>query len=393
MSLYDDPALQSVHAMRNLKLKRIPKDVMHKVPTTLLYSLEGMPGLDWAWLLRLQSSDGSFLFSPSSTAYALMQTGDNKCLAYLQKAVEKFNGGVPNVYPVDLFEHLWAVDRLERLGISRYFELEIKECMDYVHRYWTKDGIGWARNSLVQDVDDTSMGFRLLRLHGYDVSPVVKYLADVFHHFEMDGEFFCIIGQSNQAVTGMYNLNRASQIAFPGEEILSRAKNFSYKFLREKQCSGQLVDKWIITKDLQGEVEYALEFPWYSSLPRIETRLYLEQYGGGSDVWIGKTLYRMPYVNNDVYLELGKSDFNQCQAVHQLEWLELQKWYTECGLAEKGVSRGALLTTYFLTVASMIAPERAQERLGWARTTLLAQVVSSFFSGDSCSRNMRQNFI
>ncbi|KAJ0970094.1 hypothetical protein J5N97_022971 [Dioscorea zingiberensis] len=357
---YDDPALQSVHAMRNLKLKRIPKDVMHKVPTTLLYSLEGMPGLDWAWLLRLQSSDGSFLFSPSSTAYALMQTGDNKCLAYLQKAVEKFNGGVPNVYPVDLFEHLWAVDRLERLGISRYFELEIKECMDYVHRYWTKDGIGWARNSLVQDVDDTSMGFRLLRLHGYDVSPVVKYLADVFHHFEMDGEFFCIIGQSNQAVTGMYNLNRASQIAFPGEEILSRAKNFSYKFLREKQCSGQLVDKWIITKDLQGEVEYVLEFPWYSSLPRIETRLYLEQYGGGSDVWIGKTVYR---------------------------------WYTECGLAEKGVSRGALLTTYFLTVASMFEPERAQERLGWARTALLAQVVSSFFSSDFCSRNMRQNFI
>lgn len=66
---------------------------MHRVPTTLLHSLEGMPGLDWSWLLHLQSKDGSFLFSPSSTAYALMQTGDKKCLAYLQKAVDKFNGG------------------------------------------------------------------------------------------------------------------------------------------------------------------------------------------------------------------------------------------------------------------------------------------------------------
>lgn len=43
---------------------------------------------------------------------------------------------VPNVYPVDMFEHIWVVDRLERLGISRYFKSEIKECMDYIHRYF-----------------------------------------------------------------------------------------------------------------------------------------------------------------------------------------------------------------------------------------------------------------
>ena len=37
-------------------------------------------------------------------------------------------------------------------------------------RYWTEKGICWARNSNVQDIDDTAMGFRLLRLHGYQVS-------------------------------------------------------------------------------------------------------------------------------------------------------------------------------------------------------------------------------
>lgn len=40
------------------------------------------------------------------------------------------------------------------------------------------------------------------------------------------------------------------------------------------------------------QVGYALDMPWYASLPRVETRFYLEQYGGGDDVWIGKTLYR-----------------------------------------------------------------------------------------------------
>lgn len=68
-------------------------EVLHKVPTTLLHSLEGMPDLEWEKLLKLQCKDGSFLFSPSSTAFALMQTKDEKCLQYLTNIVTKFNGG------------------------------------------------------------------------------------------------------------------------------------------------------------------------------------------------------------------------------------------------------------------------------------------------------------
>ncbi|XP_057964388.1 (-)-kolavenyl diphosphate synthase TPS28, chloroplastic isoform X2 [Malania oleifera] len=319
------PVLQEIYTRRNLKLTRIPKDIMHVVPTTLLHSLEGMAvtGLDWEKLLKLQCPDGSFLFSPSSTAFALIHTHDPNCLSYLNKAVQRFNGGVPNVYPVDLFEHIWVVDRLQRLGISRYFQSEIKDCVNYVYRYWTEHGICWARNTRVHDIDDTAMGFRLLRLHGHQVS------ADVFGHFKSGEEFFCFAGQSTQAVTGMFNLYRASQLMFPDEKILEVAKNFSSKFLIEKQASKQLLDKWIIIKDLPGEVGYALEVPWYASLPRVEARVYVEQYGGDDDVWIGKTLYRMPYVNNNIYLELAKLDYNNCQTVHQLEWVIIQKWWTE----------------------------------------------------------------
>jgi ent-copalyl diphosphate synthase len=74
-------------------LNRIPKIVMHEFPTTLLHSLEGMPNLNWERLLKLQSNDGSFLFSPSATAYAVIQTNDEKCLGYLQQIVNKFHGG------------------------------------------------------------------------------------------------------------------------------------------------------------------------------------------------------------------------------------------------------------------------------------------------------------
>ena len=67
--------------------------MLHQVPTTLLHSLEGMTGLDWEKILRLQCADGSLLFSPSSTAFALMCTGDANCLDYLQRIVRRFNGG------------------------------------------------------------------------------------------------------------------------------------------------------------------------------------------------------------------------------------------------------------------------------------------------------------
>ncbi|KAG5055294.1 hypothetical protein JHK85_007804 [Glycine max] len=290
--------LKNIFAMRDLKLKKIPREVLHKVPTTLLHSLEGMPNLDWKQLLKLQSQDGSFLFSPSSTAYALMQTKDGNAHKYLEKTVQRFNGG------------------------------------------------------------------------------------GVFEQFKKNGEFFCFSGQSNQAVTGMFNLYRASQVLFQGEKILEDAKNFSAKFLTEKRAANGLLDKWIITKDLPGEVSYALDVPWYASLPRLETRFYLEQYGGSSDVWIGKTLYRMPYVNNDVYLELAKLDYNNCQAVHCAEWEKIQRWYSEAGLEEFGLSKESLLSAYFIAAASIFEPERSPERLAWAKTAALLETLRSFIKDE-----------
>ncbi|MFS7911883.1 putative ent-copalyl diphosphate synthase [Helianthus anomalus] len=189
-----------------------------------------------------------------------------------------------------------------------------------VSRYWDDQGIGFARNCNVPDLDDTAMAFRVLRTNGYQIS------TDAFRHFNKDGQFMCYPGQSVETVTVMFNLYRASQTLFPGDKILNDAKNFSHKFLTEKRLTNKLLDRWIITKDLPGEVEYVLDVPWYASLPRLEARYYLEQYGGENDVWIAKTLYRMGNICNDKYLEMAKLDYNHCQAIHQMEWRQLQEY-------------------------------------------------------------------
>ncbi|KAJ7950500.1 Copalyl diphosphate synthase [Quillaja saponaria] len=348
--------LDDIFAERDIKLKRIPRELLHQVPTTLLLSLEGIPDLDWEKLLKLQSFDGSFFFALASSAFAFMQTKNEKVLSYLNGVVKKYKGGVPFVYPLDTFEHLWVVDRLERLGISRYFHQEINKRLNYCYRYWTEKGIGSTRDSDVPDLDDTAMAFRLLRLHGYDVS------ASAIQHFQKNGEFFCYPGQSSEGVTVMLNTYRASQVMYHGEKILEEAKQFSGNYLRNQRAANRLLDKWVMTKDLPGEVCYALDIPWYGSLSRLEARFYIEQYGGADVVWIAKTLYRMPYINNDLYLELAKLDYNNCQALHLEEWENLQRWYQELNLAEFGLSKENLLLAYFLAAASIFESNRSPER-------------------------------
>lgn len=52
---------------------------------------------------------------------------------------------------------------------SAYLNNVVKNNSNF--RYWNEKGLGSGRNAPVPDVDDTAMGFRLLRLNGYDVSP------------------------------------------------------------------------------------------------------------------------------------------------------------------------------------------------------------------------------
>lgn len=79
-------------------------------------------------------------------------------------------------------------------------------------------------------------------------------MIDVFLHFKENGHFVGIPGQMVQALTAMLNLYRASQELFPGEKILDDTKKYSYNFLTIKRSTNELLDKWVIAKDLPGEV-------------------------------------------------------------------------------------------------------------------------------------------
>ncbi|CAN4116364.1 unnamed protein product [Withania somnifera] len=180
----------------------------------------------------------------------------------------------------------------------------------------------------------------------------------------------------------MYNLYRCSQVSFPGEKILDDARKFTYNFLQSCLSNNQSLDKWLIAKDIPGEMRYALEVPWYASLPRLEARSYLEQYGGADDIWIGKTLHRMPDISNNVYLEAAKLDYNKCQSQHQFEWTILQEWFAQYNFQHFGISKKELLVAYFLGAASIFEVERSRERLAWAKTLIMCKMITSYFTDE-----------
>lgn len=186
----------------------------------------------------------------------------------------------------------------------------------------------------------------------------------------------------------MFNLHRASQMRFPDEDLLEDAWNYTRFHLEEKQQQPHLSDRWVVSKDLRGELEYALNWPWYASFPRLETRAYIDQYGP-DDVWIAKSLYRlvscdraasqspqklakrfdrnlcdcihlsqtlcrMYGVCNSAFLSLAKADFNVCQNMYRAE-LEALKEYVD------HISPGSLQSSWmelefhnFVTLASCL---------------------------------------
>jgi len=126
-------------------------------------------------------------------------------------------------------------------------------------------------------------------------------------------------------------------------------------------------------------------------LPRIETRMYLDQYGGSGDVWIGKVLHRMTLFCNDLYLKTAKSDFRNFQRDCRMEWNCLREWYFRSNLEKYGGTPKSALTAYFLASANIFEPNRAAERLGWARTAVLAEAVSSHLRRIGGPKNSIEN--
>nr|R9QMR4.1 RecName: Full=(-)-beta-phellandrene synthase 1, chloroplastic; AltName: Full=Terpene synthase (-)betaphell1; Short=PcTPS-(-)betaphell1; Flags: Precursor [Pinus contorta]AFU73853.1 (-)-beta-phellandrene synthase [Pinus contorta] len=254
----------------------------------------------------------------------------------------------------DLYQRLWMVDSVERLGIDRHFQNEIKSALDYVFSYWKEKGIGRGRQSAVTDLNSTALGLRTLRLHGYPVS------SDVLENFkDHNGQFTCSGIQTEGEIRGVLNLFRASLIAFPGEKVMEEAEIFSTMYLKHALQK-------IAVSSLSQEIEYLLEYGWHTNPPRLEARMYME-------VFPQDTIYEQKLV------ELAKVEFNIFHSLQKRELQSLTRWWKHYGFPQLSFTRHIHVEYY--TFGSCIAtdPKQSAFRLCFAKMSYFVTVLDDIY--------------
>ncbi|KAH9320138.1 hypothetical protein KI387_021907, partial [Taxus chinensis] len=131
----------------------------------------------------------------------------------------------------------------------------------------------------VVDLNTTALGFRILRLNGYIVSP------DVFHKFiNENGKFIYHVSaeEGDSHLRSMLSLYRASEISFPGEKIMREAKSFASRYLQQAlERRKELTN----TTQLLAEVEYVIKYSWRCKVPRWEAWNSIQILRQDIDTW------------------------------------------------------------------------------------------------------------
>lgn len=278
----------------------------------------------------------------------------------ISEVKEMFTDGLSITPLNDLLSRLSMVDSIERLGIDRHFKTEIKSALDYVHSYWSENGIGCGRESVDSDLNSTALGLRTLRLHGYPIS------AGVLEHFKDEmGQFASSSIQTEGKMRSILNLFRASLVAFPNEKILEDAEIFCTIYLKESLPR-------IPVSSLSRQIEYVMEYGWHTNLPRLEARHYMDAFGYDEMPW-------MPYMNTEKLLELAKLEFNIFHSIQQRELKHISRWWEDSGFSQLNFARHRHVEYYTLASCFAIDPNHSAFRLGYAKICHVGTVLDDIY--------------
>ncbi|KAK9088194.1 hypothetical protein Scep_027276 [Stephania cephalantha] len=360
--------LDALLQKKELELERCTRSESMGGNAYLAYVAEGLgKSPNWEEIMKYQRKNGSLYNSPSATAAAFSHLHDTNCLGYLQSLLERFGDAVPTIHPLDIYTHLCIIDNLERLGIDRHFRQEIEIVLRETYRCWLN-----TDDEIFSDAATCAMAFRILRMHGYDVS------SDVLAQFADEKKFSSTIGGYVKDLGTVLELFRASQIMiFPDELILEKLNSWSRQFLKQQVSNvSRFGDR--LHEGIRLEVDDALNFPFYSCLERLEARRNVEHYNM-NNFRLLKTSYWPLNIDKEDFVGLAVEDFNMCQSIYQKEVKELERWYEEYKLHELKFARQKLASCYFSAAATLYQPELSDARISWAKNGVLTTVVDDFF--------------
>ncbi|XWS15704.1 hypothetical protein CRYUN_Cryun34aG0024700 [Craigia yunnanensis] len=326
------------------------------------------------------SGDGSLFQSPAATACAFMATGKEECLSYLQSLVGRCANGVPPTYPMDEeLIKLCVVNQLQRFGLADHFTHEIEDNLARLYRNFNSRELV-AKPSNDQDVaiqlHKDSLAFRILRMHGYNVSPwsFCWFLNNqqVQAHIEENYEYFS---------STMLNVYRATDLMFPGEYEVEEARSFSRKVLEKVTLLKGTKDNKenFRSMGLKKMMEHELRFPWIARLDHLEHRTWIEEIN--TDIlWEGKaSFHRLSPILNEKLMQLAVVNFEFRQSIYKNELAEVKRWSRNRGLSDMGFGREKTTYCYFSIASSIPLPYDSDIRMIIAKSAVLITVADDFY--------------
>jgi halimadienyl-diphosphate synthase len=350
----DYPNTQLITQQRAAKLATLPGGVISR-QVTLAFSAE-MVGTDQLSLLdiqNLQEANGSVGNGPSATAYFALTVSPNNAAAlnYLRE-IPSSDGGMPNVYPFDIYEIGWVI---WNLSLVRSLDSDLlafyQPHLNFLQAAWTPgQGIGYATSFTPKDGDDTGLVFELLRRfnRSVDVEAVLSYEQLEF--------FRCFALESNPSIsTNIHILGALRAAGFSPThpsvtKVVQFLQGFQYWF-----------DKWHVS-------------PYYPTAHAIIAAAgYIDGLVEDAVSWIlstqnedGSWGYYLPTAEETAYclqaLAIWKQHGHPVQAeviLRGMDWLSAHMeppypplWIGKCLYTPLHVVRSTLLSAWGLALAS-----------------------------------------
>ncbi|OEL35632.1 Ent-pimara-8(14),15-diene synthase [Dichanthelium oligosanthes] len=174
----------------------------------------------------------------------------------------------------------------------------------------------------------------------------------------------------------------------PEEVILENIGSWSAKLLRQQMCSNKKLSRLSVDP---AEVEYALKFPSYATLERLEHKWSIEHFKTQRFQMLKSAYCSPPRANEDI-LSLAADGFSSSQAVYQQELEHLKSWVKEVRLDELEFVKVMPLPVLFSAAATMFPSELSEARVAWSKNSILVTAVDDLFDVVG-SREEMENFV
>nr|BAG50438.1 sesquiterpene synthase 6 [Zingiber zerumbet] len=245
----------------------------------------------------------------------------------------------------DILQIMNLVDSIQLLRLDYHFENEIDDALRLIFEVDDKN----------YELYETSLRFRLLRQHGYNVS------TDTFNKFRDDnGSFISTLKRDAKGLLSLYNV---SYLATHGETILDEANYFT-----KSQLVSLLSE---LEQPLETQVSLFLEVPLCRRIKSLLARIYIP-------------IYQKDAMRNDVILELAKLDFNLLQSLYQEELKKVSIWWNDLALAKSlKFIRDRIVEAYYWVLGMYYEPQYSRARVMCIKAFCLLSIMDDIYDNYS----------